>query len=76
MNRQRNTFVTIIQIHRDLIAVAIIILLLVSVTFAGQWPHLCGPNGQGINDATPAVADERMYLRTTSHVVCLGGTAK
>ncbi len=51
MNRQRHTFVTTTQIHRDLIAVTIIPLLLVSVTFAGQWPRFRGPNGQGISDA-------------------------
>ncbi|MHC4509729.1 MAG: hypothetical protein ACYTAO_12350, partial [Planctomycetota bacterium] len=51
MNKQRHTFVTTTQIHRDLIAVTIILLLLVSVTFAGQWPRFRGPNGQGISDA-------------------------
>ena len=28
------------------------------------------------SDATPAIADEKMYLRTTSHLICLGGRAK
>ena len=28
------------------------------------------------SDATPAVADERMYLRTASHLMCVAGEAK
>ena len=28
------------------------------------------------SDATPAVADERMYLRTTSHLMCISAAAK
>jgi len=42
---------TTTQTHKGLIAVTIIPLLLVSVTFAGQWPRFRGPNGQGISDA-------------------------
>ncbi|MEA3224983.1 MAG: PQQ-binding-like beta-propeller repeat protein [Planctomycetota bacterium] len=28
------------------------------------------------SDATPAVADDKMYLRTASHLICIGGDAK
>ena len=28
------------------------------------------------SDATPAVADEKMYVRTLSHLMCLSGRAK
>jgi len=50
MNGQKHKSATT-QAHRNLIAVATIPLLLVSVTFAGQWPRFRGPNGQGISDA-------------------------
>ena len=51
MNGQKHTFLTTVQTHRDLIAVTIVLLLLVSVASAGQWPRFRGPNGQGITDA-------------------------
>ena len=38
---------------------------------------LLGVNSLGEkSDATPAIADEKMYLRTLSHLICLGGRAK
>ncbi len=51
MNGHKHSFGTTTQTHKGLIAVTIIPLLLVSVTFAGQWPRFRGPNGQGISDA-------------------------
>ncbi len=39
--------------------------------------ELLGVNALGEkSDATPAIADEKMYLRTVSHLMCLSGRAK
>ncbi len=46
----------------------------VVVVRAASEYELLGVNSLGEkSDATPAVADEKMYLRTVSHLMCLGG---
>ena len=46
----------------------------VVVVRAASEYELLGVNSLGKkSDATPAIADEKMYLRTASHLMCLGG---